>query len=171
MLNIALLSIGIALVIIFVFISFRLRILRDRIRRREGKIIELYREKTDKIPALVEIMRKHTAFDDIFIELIHLHKIAIISNVTSVYDLLESNDRIHREFLFLMKVSMKISGLHKDGNFLYVRDFIMFYESNITKEIRSLNLDIERYNALRSKKNLTIVGILFPFRERLQISI
>lgn len=49
--------------------------------RREQKIIALYKEKIDKIPAFIEIMAKHTAYKDIFLEIIQLHKVAIISNV------------------------------------------------------------------------------------------
>jgi len=70
-----------------------------------------------------------------------------------------------------MKVSAHIRDLHKNGNFLYIRDFITFYENTIAKEILFLNSDIETYNRLLQKKDLTIVGLLFPFKKRMKTSI
>ncbi|MDD5197591.1 MAG: hypothetical protein PHN60_01885 [Candidatus Gracilibacteria bacterium] len=149
---------------------FQAIFLKKAIQRREQKIIALYKEKIDKIPAFIEIMSKNTVYKDIFLEIIHLHKIAIISNIGSIYDILENNSRIHREFLFLMKVSAHIRDLHKNGNFLYIRDFIIFYENTISKELLFLNSDIERYNGLLRKKDLTLVGLLFPFKKRMKTS-
>lgn len=149
----------------------RLLIMISSIRKKEREIIALYKEKIDKVPAFIEIMSKNTAHKDIFLELTHLHKIAIISNVSSIYDLLENNGRIHREFLFLMKVSARMQGLHKNGNFLYIRDFIIFYENTISKELLFLNSDIEKYNALLHKKNLTIIGLLFPLNKVMKTNI
>lgn len=65
----------------FIVLFFQTLFMREAIRRREQKIISLYKEKIDKIPAFIEIMSKNTAYKDIFLEIIHLHKIAIISNV------------------------------------------------------------------------------------------
>lgn len=156
--------------LVFIVFFFQVILLKKAMQRREQKIISLYKEKIDKIPAFVEIISKHTAYKDIFLELIHLHKIAIISNAGSIYDILENNIRIHREFLFLMKVSARIRDLNKNGNFLYIRDFIIFYENTISKEILFLDSDIERYNQLLQKKDLTIVGLLFPFKKRMKTS-
>lgn len=65
----------------FVVFFFQVIFLKKAILLREQKIIALYREKIDKIPAFVEIMSKHTAYKDIFLEVIHLHKVAIISSI------------------------------------------------------------------------------------------
>lgn len=70
-----------------------------------------------------------------------------------------------------MKVSMQIQDLNKNGNFLYIRDFIIFYENTISKELLFLNGDIEKYNDVLVKKDLTIIGLLFPFKKRMKISI
>lgn len=83
--------------------------------------------------------------------------------------MLENNSRIHREFLFLMKVSVHIRNLYRNGNFLYIRDFIIFYENTISKELLFLNSDIERYNRLLQKKDLTIIGLFFPFKKYMKI--
>lgn len=151
-------------VLVFFVIVFQILILRKKIDAQEQKIITLYREKIDKIPAFIEMMRKYTPYNDIFLELTHLHKIAIISNISSVYDILEINSRIHREFLFLMQVSTKIHNLNRDGNFLYIRDFITFYEDQMNKEFLYFGTNIDHYNSLLNKKNLTIIGILFPWK-------
>lgn len=155
------------LFLVFIAFFFQIIFLRKAIERREEKIITLYKEKVDKIPAFIEIMSKYTAYKDIFLEITHLHKMAIISNIGSIYDLLENNSRIHREFLFLMKVSAKMEKLHRNGNFLYIRDFIIFYENTLAKELLFLESDIERYNRLLQKKDLTIVGLFFPFKKRM----
>lgn len=152
---------------VFGVLFFQIFVVRRAIKTREQRIISLYKEKIDKIPAFIEIMSKNTAYKDIFIELIHLHKIAIISNIWSVYDILENNGRIHREFLFLMKVSIRLRDIQKNGNFLYIRDFIIFYENTITRELLFLNSDIKKYSDLLQKKDLTIVGLLFPFKKLL----
>ncbi len=159
------------LILAFAVLFFQIAFMRKTIENREQKIISLYKEKIDKVPAFVEIMSKNTDHKDIFLEVIHLHKIAIISNILSIYDLLENNSRIHREFLFLMKVSVRLRDLNKNGNFLYIRDFIVFYENTISRELLFLNMDIERYNRLLQKKDLTLVGLFFPFKKRLKTSI
>lgn len=66
---------------VFGVLFFQIFMVRRAIKTREQRIISLYKEKIDKIPAFIEIMSKNTAYKDIFIELIHLHKIAIISNI------------------------------------------------------------------------------------------
>ncbi len=88
-----------------------------------------------------------------------------------MYDILENNGRIHREFLFLMKVSVRLRDMQKNGNFLYIRDFIIFYENTITRELLFLNSDIKKYSDLLQKKDLTIVGLLFPFKKLLRTEI
>lgn len=156
--------------IVFTMFLFQILSLRKTILLREQRIISLYKEKIDKIPAFIEIISKKTIHTDIFLEIIHLHKVAIISNIGSIYDILETNSRIHREFVFLMKVSAHIQDLQKNGNFLYIRDFIMFYENTISKEMLFLNSDIEKYTKLLRKKDLTIVGLFFPFKKYMKIA-
>jgi hypothetical protein len=84
------------------------------IKSREIEILELFFLKVNKIPAIVEIMKKYTSHPDVFEDIIYLHKLSIIYNIVSIYDILELNQRIHREFQFLMKLSAKIPELHRD---------------------------------------------------------
>jgi len=60
--------------------------------------------------------------------------------------------------------------LNTNGNFLYIRNFIIFYENTISKEMLFLNSDIERYNRLLQKKDLTIVGLFVFFKKRMRTS-
>lgn len=137
--------VSVSLFFLGVFIIYILRLTkREQIAlQREQHIISLYRDRINKIPALIETMKKHTPYADIFLELTHLHKVTIISNIASIYDILEHNGRMHREFLFLMKVATRIRDLHRNGNFLYIRDFLLFSEREINKEIPLLNEDLK----------------------------
>lgn len=140
---------------------------RNKISLNEIYLIDTFYSKVNKIPALVEIMKKYTNHPDIFEDILYLHKLGIIYNIKSVYDLLELNLRIHKEFQFLMKLSAKIPELHRDWNFLYIRDYVVFYEKKIEKDINSLKKDFEDYNNLIRKKNFSILWFLFYVQEKL----
>lgn len=137
------------------------------INAKETYIIEVFFWKVNKIPALVEIMKQYTNHPDIFEDILYLHKLGIIYNIKTIYDLLELNKKINREFQFLMKLSAKIPELHRDGNFLYIRNYVIFYENSLEKTIDTLNNDFASYNRLIKIKNLSILGFLFPFQEKM----
>ncbi len=152
-------------VILLTLISRQTRIVRSK----ESSIIEHFYAKVNKIPAMVEIMRKYTKHPNIFDDIIYYHKIWIISNITSIYDILDLNHRIHREFQFLMKLSNKINSLHKDWNFIYIRNYVIFYENTLEKEIAHINEHFYRRNRLISFKNLSIIWFLFPTEKNMVI--
>ena len=139
------------------------------IQKKERLALEFFYGKVNKIPAFVEIIKKYTIHSDICIEMIRLHRATIVTRIESIYDLLELNDRIQKEFAFLMKISAQIKNLQRDGNFLYIRDFAVFYETNIKKVIEETNLDITKYNRLVLMKNFSILGILIPVQKKLEI--
>jgi len=112
-------------------------------------------------------MKQYTNHPDIFEDILYLHKLGIIYNIKTIYDLLELNKKINREFQFLMKLSAKIPELHRDGNFLYIRNYVIFYENSLEKTIDTLNNDFASYNRLIKIKNLSILGFLFPFQEKM----
>lgn len=151
--------------VLFIIISLAIK----RIKHKENEIIELFLSKINKVPSLVEIMKKYTNHPDIFEDTIYIHKLGIIYNIQSVYDLLETNFRLDREFQFLMNLSAKIKELHKDGNFLYIRNYIIFYKNNIDKRFKEINVDFEKYNRLVKLKNISILWLLIPFREKIII--
>lgn len=158
---------AILLYLIVVFLSLRGKV--KKMNEIESAIIELYYNKINKLPALIEIMKQHTTHGDICTEMVRLHRATVITRVDSVYDLLELNRRIQREFNFLMKVSAKIKDLHRNGNFLYIRDFLTFYEININKLIVEYNREVARYNTIRSLKNYSILGIFLPISRKMMI--
>jgi hypothetical protein len=57
-------------IIVIVFLSS----VRKKILSLESEIIELFYSKVNKIPAIVEIMRRYTRHPDIFEDIIYLHK-------------------------------------------------------------------------------------------------
>lgn len=155
------------LVIYNIIIIIILRVSLKKINAKENKIINTFFDKVNKIPALVEIMRRYTNHPDIFEDIIYLHKLWIIYNIKNIYDILELNYRIHREYQFLMKLSIKIPELHKNGNFLYIRNFIIFYEKDLEKEINNISNDFTKYNWLIKLKNLSIVWMIIPFDDKI----
>lgn len=128
----------------------------SKINKIEIKILELFYAKINKIPALVELIRKEVENEKAYHEIIHLHSESLRLKFEAFYDLLEINARIHKEFLFLMNLSIRQPDLATDGNFIYLRDFIIFYEKNITKEIEKINTEIQKHNGLITLKNYTI---------------
>lgn len=138
-----------------------------KIKIKDREIIELFISKINKIPALVEIMKKYTNHPDIFEDTIYIHKQWIIRNIKSVEDLRELNFRLHREFQFLMNLSAKIRELHRDGNFLYIRNYIIFYENNINKLLKEGNVHLDKYNQLVKYKNISILWLIIPYREKI----
>ena len=162
-----LISIVLVILIYIAIIIYFINNTKKRINIKETDTIETFFAKVNKIPALIEIMKKYTNHPDIFEDILYLHKLGIIYNVQSIYDILELNQKIHREFQFLMKLSAKIPELHRDGNFLYIRNYIIFYEKNLEKNIDSINNDFAKYNRLLKIKNLSILGFLLPFQEKM----
>ncbi|MDD2566272.1 MAG: hypothetical protein PHZ26_05965 [Candidatus Gracilibacteria bacterium] len=144
-----------------------IKIAIKKINAEEANIIETFFSKVNKIPALVEIMKKYTNHPDIFEDILYLHKLGIIYSIKNIYDMLELNSRTHREFQFLMKLSAKIPELHRDGNFLYIRNYVIFYENNLEKNINSINNNFAGYNRLLKIKNLSILGLLIPYQEKM----
>lgn len=149
--------------IIYILIKISLK----KIRNKEQEIIELFFSKINKVPSLIEIMKKYTNHPDIFEDTILIHKYWIIHNIKSIEDLRELNYRLHREFQFLMNLSSKIRELHRDGNFLYIRNYIIFYENNINKLLKETNIHLDKYNRLVKFKNVSILWLLFPYREKI----
>lgn len=157
------------LVLYHIVIFLKIRKQGKIIKNKEKEIINLFFAKVNKIPALIEIMKKYVNYPDVFEELIHLHKLWLITNISSIYDLLSLNSRINKEFIFLMKLSAKIQDIHKDWNFLYIKNYIQFYEKDIEKEIGEISTKIENYNKLLKIKNYLLIWLLFPFSEKIEL--
>lgn len=103
-------------------------LLQRRIDRIEQLLIERYRAKIDKIPAIVCVLQHHSRKINEYTELTDLHRIAIISPASTIYDLLEINMHISDRFAFMMRLALAIKSTAKDGNFITIRESITTLE-------------------------------------------
>lgn len=150
---------------------FRLAELRKKIEARGEKIIDTFFHKVDKIPVIVETVRKYAPREENYASLVSIHRKAILTNVSSVYDVLENDVRISSEFRFLMKLSMKIRGISRDGNFLYARSLWMYHENVVRTELERMDDEIRQYETLRKTRAFTIFGVLIPAPEILPVKV
>ena len=136
--------------------AYALSALKKRVKGRSHAVIDAFFHKVDKIPVIVETIRKYAPQDEIYAELVKLHRSAIIANVSSVYDILENDARISSKFRFLMKLSVRIREISHDGNFLYARSIWMFHENSAKEELDKMDADIREYENLRKSRALTL---------------
>ncbi len=151
------------LVLLYIILFF---VFSRPVDRAQNRIIGNFLLKVSKIPALIEVMRRHVADEKAFDTITTLHSTAMIHRYDSIYSLLEQNARIQSEFLFLMKLSMQIPDLQKNEQFLYIREFIMDYERKMKADFVDFNREVNRWNQFVALKNLTVVGLILPGKER-----
>lgn len=96
----------------------------SKIHRLEKRIIDRYNSKIDKIPAIMSVLQKHSVVLADYTELRDLHRKAIISPATTIFDLLEFNGHISERFGFLMRLALKVKDASRDGNFITIREKI-----------------------------------------------
>lgn len=149
--------------------AYRLSVLKSRIGARSNAVIDAFFHKVDKIPAIVETVRRYSPASEIYGEFVALHKAAIVSNVASVYDILETDARISGKFRFLMKLSVRIREISRDGNFLYARSLWMYYENVVREELEKMAEDIREYERLRRGRAFTVFGLFIPAKEILPV--
>ena len=137
----------------------------------EKKILSEYFSRIDKIPALVEVIRQYVSEDEIYQDIVKLHRNAIISDTKQIYDMLEMNARISSAFNFLMRLSIRVKPLAINGNFLYTRDFWIFSEKSMQKDLSDYDKMVASYERLRRLKNQTIFGLLLPVKEYLRVRV
>lgn len=154
-----------AFVLMSFFVIEKTRRSRRKIMAKRYRLFRVFSDKIGKVPAFIEIVSKHTPHRDVFIELIELHKRAIIAGNGNLAHMLELNARIDREFRFAMRISAKIPGIHRDGVFLYIRNFVIFYDHEIRNLIETMESEIHTYERLRLMKRFTVFGNLVPFPE------
>lgn len=145
-------------------------ILIMRVRTEEARIVEFYMKKVDKIPALIETMRSAIADPRALETLTHLHREAVLTPTRDMVDILETNTRIEKEFIFLMKLSAQIPKLQLQRHFIYIRDFIIESERMMRSHFSSVNQRVRIYNRYIDFKNFTVLWLIFPFKKRPIIS-
>jgi hypothetical protein len=117
-----------ALLLLATVCQMALSILECRLRKVEARIIDRYHSKIDKIPAILCVLQKHSTKISEYDTLTTLHRSAIISTTSNIYDVLESNARISDRFGFLMRLALAIKSTTKDGNFITIRENITTIE-------------------------------------------
>lgn len=149
---------GILILIYF----FTFSILNKKVKKVESKIIGTFIAKVSKIPGLIEVMRPNIVDVTAFETITKLHTVAMIRKYETIYVLLEHNARIQSEFMFLMKLSVQIPELQKNGQFIYIREFVMKYEKYIKDNFADYNNSVEKWNKFIFIKNCTIIGLVLP---------
>ena len=114
-------------------------------------------------------MRPYVARNDMFQSIIRLHTMVMIEEIHSIYDILEHNSRLQKEFLFLMQLSVHIPEIQKHEYFLYIRNFVIEFEHQMRAEYSEMNRAIRFWNLFVHGKNLTLIGYLLPGHIRAEI--
>ncbi len=137
-----------------------------RIRHIEILLIERYHSKIDKIPAIVCVLNHHSTKLNEYTELTDLHRVAIISPTSTIYDLLEINAHITDRFSFLMRLALSIKSTVKDGNFITIRESITTLEGQIRELLVEYSRLTRQYNSIIRARDYTLLGALFPGSNR-----
>ncbi len=107
-------------------------------------------------------MRPYVVKPEAFDPMIRVHTETLIESSDSLYDILEHNAKLQNEFLFLMKLSVRVPELQKHEYFLYIRDFMVDYERSMRMRFSLMNSAICNWNQFIRMKNATIIGLLLP---------
>lgn len=136
---------------------------QGRILRAQSATVRAYRAKLGKIPVLVMSLRDHLYVpDEVFKVVVGLYADAVMREFEDPYALLESSGRIQHEIQFIMTVANKHHKVNLDGNFLYVRDFLIQYETELKAAVRELAAATNRRNRVYRWKNLLVLGLALP---------
>ncbi len=165
-LSFLLIGIGIALGVCLAMILLLMLVRSRDLRIHEDAIRQIVFDRIAKIPALIEIMRSYSAHPDAFHEMIELYGHTIIATKTTLHDTVETSLSMDREIGFLLRLSAQMPEIQRDRMFLYLRDFILFSETAIRRELQTIDRDISLFNRLVFWKNCTIIGLLVPISER-----
>ena len=138
-------------------------VIQTRINHIENLLIERYRSKIDKIPAIVCVLQNHSKKINEYTELTNLHRIAIISPERTIYDLLEINKHVSDRFGFMMRLALVIKSTAKDGNFITIRESITTLEWNIRELLTEFTRLSKQYNSVIRVRDTTILGNLLPW--------
>lgn len=100
--------------------------------------------------------------DEVFKVAIALYSDAVLRDYEDPYSLLEANSRIQHEIQFILQVANKHHKVNLDGNFLYVRDFLIQYETELRTALRDLAAATAIRNKMVQWKNYFLMGLPFP---------
>ena len=135
----------------------------SRVRRAQGDALRAFRQKLGKVPALVMALRDHLYVpDEVFKVMVALYADAVLREFQDPYSLMEANARVQHEVQFIMTVANKHHKVNLDGNFLYVRDFLIRHETELRACAREMARAAAQRNRLWRWKNRLLAGLPFP---------
>lgn len=163
-------SVVVFLVVLFFCYLGIFLFLKEKIRRIEFFVVDIFLQKISKVPALIEVMRPYVIDEKKSFELMtRLHSEAIIHEYTHIPVIMEHNARINDQYAFLMRLSMAIPELQKNSYFIYIRDYIIDYDRHMRGNLPEYNRLIKNWNRFIYIKNITIIGYLLPGREKVEL--
>ncbi|HRI36708.1 MAG TPA: hypothetical protein PK765_06725 [bacterium] len=149
----------------FLFSIFKIRAITGDLHRESRRIVDIFHERADKIPALIESIRRYDAAPHAFDAIMPVYERAVLSRTTEVYQLLGLDRELSRELSFLLRFALHVDGLGRDGHFIAVRDFLVYYERAMTERLREYNKAVRFHNRLVRLKNFTVLGLFVPIRD------
>jgi hypothetical protein len=162
-------SVFITLFISAIICQIILYLASKKIRAMELRIIDRYNSKIDKIPAILSVLQKHSAVLWDYTELRDLHRKALISPASTIYDLLELNEHISERFGFLMRLALKVKEASRDGNFITIREKVTRIEWQMRELMREHVQLTRTYNSIHRARDYTIFWAVLPGRRRHEI--
>lgn len=132
-------------------------ILRQKIKKQESKIEQLFEQRSDLIPSIFEVSKntviKH---EEIFREIIKLRKNQFTEkNIwVPLWQSVKTQNKIHKELNFIFKVCNKHKRLLKKGTFLYIRDLVMNKSFDTNNALEQYKKMVSRYNQITHSQKI-----------------
>ncbi len=125
--------------------------------------LAVFRRKLGKVPALTMALRDYLSLpDEVLRPLEEAYARNVLRNFADPYSLAEANGDVSHEISFVMRAANRHHKVNLDARFLYLRDFIVRYESELAAAFREVGAAVARRNRLVRLKNRTLVGLPFP---------
>ncbi len=159
------------IILLIIFLIF-IYLLNKKIDLLESKIINIFSKRTDTISALYEITKGQlTKHDEIFKDIIYLKKEEFykIDNNKDLFNILETENLIHKELNFILRIIKTNRKLAKNNKFLYINEIIINKSFEIWNTIDFYRQIIKKFNNLITIKNLTIIWLFIPIYKKEEI--
>ncbi|MDD3303086.1 MAG: LemA family protein [Candidatus Gracilibacteria bacterium] len=169
-LSIIVLFLSIFVMIIYIIIT----ILNDKITIQEKNIQKILKQRSDLIPSLYEISRKHiNKHKEVFNELISLRKIQFSLNEfeVSFIEFIKNEISLNHEIRFIYNICINNKELQNDKDFLYIKKLVIEKNKLIGQNIENYKKNIKFVNNLVKIKNYTILGLFIPSQKRLEFNL
>ncbi len=164
----------ISIIILFLTLFYIfLLALKSKIWKLELLIKKLLYQRTNLIPSIYEVTKKHlTKHDEIFEEIIKLRKIEFSlndSNNVSFIEILKNERYIHHEMNFIYSVCLKNKKLENEWRFQYIKELTIDRSYKIWEKVEKYRKIVDTFNNLITIKNYTIIWLFFPINKKVEI--